>query len=299
MPLSGRTGIIRAEAGCYVSRMDRQDEQGRKRRELMSLGTAALLAAVIPARCARADSGEAATPAATVRKFVELRARLDGKPVFSIARGTDEAIAEGAAVPLRGQIIIQITRAIDLGGGDWELPYVEGTLTTEPGTFRYQAELANPLTHETRHVAGPGAYLARLRMDRRGVLDNHVELPGGTTIDYAGRVAAESGLENRPWATQSLRIRIARPAAEIEEAFVTTTMMQTGTSRRGFTPSDTMSNSLRPKLPSSLGGGRSGSLVSTFYGRKYPTLDALHRTMDPGHPARFAPLFDQWHGLLP
>jgi hypothetical protein len=220
-------------------------------------------------------------------------------PVFSIARGTDEAIAEGAAVPLRGQIIIQITRAIDLGDGGWELPYVEGTLTTEPGTFRYQAELANPLTLETRHVAGPGAYLARLRMDRRGVLDNHVELPGGTTIDYAGHVAAENGIEGRPWATQSLRIRIARPGVEIEEAFVTTTMMQTAMLHRGFMPSDAMSTSFRPKLPAALGGGRSGSLVSTYYGRKYPTLDALRRAMDPGHPALFAPLFEQWHGLLP
>jgi hypothetical protein len=283
--------------------MGESNEYGRQRRRWLHFGAATLAAAALPAGAgagAGAADPPAADSAATLRTFVGLRARLDGQPVFTLARGTDKAISGGEAVPLRGQVIIQITRAIDLGGGAWELPYVEGTLTTEAATFRYRPELANPLTGETHPVAPPaGFFLARLAMDRNGILSNHVETPGGTVIDYSGKVAAEAGLEGHPWATQSLRIRIARPGADVEEAFVTTTQMPSGTARGGFLPSDAMSTSLRPKLPAALGGGRVGSLVSSYYGRKYATLDALRRALDPGHAPLFAPLFEQWRSLLP
>lgn len=284
------------------------------RREFLALGGCALAGI---ASAAGSQPPRAASPwdpesiRRSVVRFVALRARLDGKPVFTIARGTDEAILDtnGAArdapamgnlgVPLRGQIIIQMTRAIDLGSGGWELPYVEGTLTTEPGTFRYVPELLNPLSGETHTVPRPSPYLARLRMDAVGRLANHVELPGGTTIDYSGEVAAQTGWQGSAWATQSLHIRIARPSVAAEDAYVTTTLMGRGATRRGFVPADSMSTSLRPQLPVSLGGGRGGSLVSSFVGRKFETPEALRRALEPDHRPLFAPLFDQWRVLLP
>jgi hypothetical protein len=295
--------------------MSPHDTRLLPRREFLVLGVSALAgvasAAGLQAPPAAESPWDPAIIRRTVERFVALRARLDGKPVFTIARGTDEAILDtkGAGrdapamgnlgVPLRGQIIIQMTRAIDLGSGGWELPYVEGTLTTEPGTFRYVPQLLNPLSGETHTVPRPSPYLARLRMDAVGRLANHVELPGGTTIDYSGEVAAQTGWAGSAWATQSLHIRIARPNVAAEDAYVTTTLMGSGPNRRGFVPADSTSTSLRPQLPLGLGGGRGGSLVSSFVGRKFETPEALRRALDPEQRLLFAPLFDQWRGLLP
>jgi hypothetical protein len=119
--------------------MGESNEYGRQRRRWLRFGAATWAAAALPAGStppepkgsqppgregAGAADPPAADSAATFRTFVGLRARLDGQPVFTLARGTDKAIAGGEAVPLRGQVIIQITRAIDLGEGAWELPYV-------------------------------------------------------------------------------------------------------------------------------------------------------------------------------
>jgi hypothetical protein len=164
---------------------------------------------------------------AQARRFVALRARLDGKPVFAIARGTDEAIVEGRAIAMRGSLILQATRAIDLGNGAWGLPYVETTLATSPTTFEYRTEWENPLTGARQKVSPPGVTLAQLRMEAGGLLSNQLRLPNGLTIDYDGHVALQAGPEGGEWAAQHLHIHIQRAGAAPEDAWVTTTMMQT------------------------------------------------------------------------
>ncbi len=73
------------------------------------------------------------------------RARLDGRPASSqIARGTDEAIVEGRKLALRGSLILQATRAIDVGDGAWGLPCVETTLATSPTTLYTGSNGENP-----------------------------------------------------------------------------------------------------------------------------------------------------------
>ncbi len=233
------------------------------------------------------------------RRFLALRARLDGKPVFAIARGTDFAIVEGRSIPLRGNLILQATRAIDLGDGGWALPYVETTVVTEHGSFVHRPEWENPLTGVRQPVATPQVSLVRLRMDAAGALSNHLEVPSGLVVDYDGVVAAQAGLEGAAWATQSLHLHFRRPGGDEEDAYVTTTMMQTGPERRGFLPTDSNSVSSRPRIPSALSGGRPGSLLSTFFGRKYETPDSLRRTLEPAHQALLAPYFDHWRSLLP
>lgn len=236
---------------------------------------------------------------AQARRFVALRARLDGKPVFAIARGTDEAIVEGRAIAMRGSLILQATRAIDLGNGAWGLPYVETTLATSPTTFEYRTEWENPLTGARQKVSPPGVTLAQLRMEAGGLLSNQLRLPNGLTIDYDGHVALQAGPEGGEWAAQHLHIHIQRAGAAPEDAWVTTTMMQTGRERGGFLPMDSFSNSMRPQIPAPLALGRKGPLVSSFYGRKYATPDALRRTLTPAQRTLLEPFFDQWRGLLP
>ena len=148
-----------------------------------------------------------------IRRFLALRARLDGRPVFAIARGTDLAIVEGRSIPLRGNLILQATRAIDLGDGSWALPYVETTLVTEHGSFVHRPEWTNPLTGARTPVPKPQVSLAHLRMDARGALSNHLEVPSGLVVDYDGVVAAQAGLEGAAWATQTLHLHFRRPGA--------------------------------------------------------------------------------------
>jgi hypothetical protein len=62
---------------------------------------------------------------------------------------------------------------------------------------------------------------------------------------------------------------------------------------------DSFSNSMRPQIPAPLALGRKGPLVSSFYGRKYATPDALRRTLTPAQRTLLEPFFDQWRGLLP
>ena len=194
--------------------------------------------------------------------------------MFAIARGTDLAIVDGRSVPLRGNLILQATRAIDLGDGSWSLPYVETTLVTEHGSFVHRPEWTNPLTGARQPVPKPQASLAQLRMDANGALSNHLEVPSGLVVDYDGVVAAQAGLEGAAWATQTLHLHFRRPGGEEEDAYLTTTLMQTGREHRGFLPADSNSVSSRPRIPAALSGGRAGSLLSTFFGRKYDSPDA-------------------------
>lgn len=240
-----------------------------------------------------------ALSAGEARRFVALRARLDGRPVFGIARGTDIAIVAGRSLPLRGNLILQATRAIDTGDGHWELPYVETTLLTDPASFRPLAEWENPLDGRRRAVPPPRVSLARLRMSAGGALSNRLELPDGTTIDYDGHVALQSGMEGADWAAQTLHFAIRRPGLAPEEAFVTTTHTATGRARSGFQPADSHTVSARPTLPAALAGGRDGLLVSSYFGRKYASADRLRRTLDPAQQSLLAPFFDQWRSLLP
>ena len=60
--------------------------------------------------------------------------------------------------------------------------------------------------------------------------------------------------------------------------------MQTGPGRRGFLPADSNSVSSRPRIPAALSGGRAGSQLSTFFGRKYDSPERLRRSLDPGAP---------------
>jgi hypothetical protein len=241
----------------------------------------------------------AATTPDALRRFLALRARLDGRPVFAIARGTDLAIVDGRSIPLRGNLILQATRAIDLGDGSWALPYVETTLVTEHGSFVHRPEWTNPLTGASAPVPKPQVSLAHLRMDARGALSNHLEVPGGLVVDYDGVVASQAGLEGAAWATQTLHLHFRRPGGGEEDAYVTTTLMQTGAERRGFLPADSNSVSSRPRISAALSGGRAGSQLSTFFGRKYDSPDRLRRSLDPAHRAPLAPFFDQWQALLP
>lgn len=237
--------------------------------------------------------------AADARRFVALRARLDGRPVFAIARGTDEAIVEGRKIAMRGSLILQATRAIDLGGGAWGLPYVETTLATSPSTFEFRPEWENPLAGARQKVSPPAVTLAQLKMAAGGALANQLRLPNGLTIDYDGHVALQAGPEGSDWAAQYLHIHIQRPNGAPEDAWVTTTMMQAGRARSGFLPMDSYSMSMRPQIPAQLALGRSGPLVSSFFGRKYPTPDALRRTLTATQRALLEPFFDQWRGMLP
>lgn len=248
---------------------------------------------------ARAAPDGATPDADTLRRFLALRARLDGRPVFAIARGTDLAIVEGRSIPLRGNLILQATRAIDLGDGHWALPYVETTLVTEHGSFVHRPDWTNPLTGARTPVPKPQVSLAHLRMDASGALSNHLEVPSGLVVDYDGVVAAQAGLEGAAWATQTLHLHFRRPGGEEEDAYVTTTLMQTGPERRSFLPADSNSVSSRPRLPAALSGGRAGSQLSTFFGRKYDTPDRLRRSLDPAHRALLAAFFDGWRALLP
>jgi hypothetical protein len=276
------------------------------------LERAGLLAGLAASGVAAGGAGAAETPAPAqvpmpaaaadpddIRRFLALRARLDGQPVFAIARGTDLAIVEGRSVPLRGNLILQATRAIDLGDGAWALPYVESTLVTEQGSFVHRPEWTNPLTGARQPVPKPQVSLAQLRMDANGALSNHLEAPSGLVVDYDGVVAAQAGLEGAAWATQTLHLHFRRPGGEKEDAWVTTTLLQTGRERRGFVPADSNSVSSRPRIPATLSGGRPGSLLSTFFGRKYDSPDALRRSLDPAHRALLAPFFDGWRALLP
>ncbi len=260
--------------------------------------TASAAAPAAPATPDAADTPDAAAPDA-LRRFLALRARLDGRPVFAIARGTDLAIVEGRSIPLRGNLILQATRAIDVGEGNWALPYVETTLVTEHGSFVHRPDWTNPLTGARAPVPKPQVSLAHLRMDASGALSNHLELPSGLVVDYDGVVAAQAGLEGAAWATQSLHLHFRRPGGEEEDAYVTTTLMQTGPERRGFVPADSHSVSSRPRIPAALSGGRAGSQLSTFFGRKYDSPDRLRRSLDPAHRALLAPFFDGWRTLLP
>lgn len=241
----------------------------------------------------------ASLSAAQARRFVALRARLDGKPVFAIARGTDEAIVEGRAIAMRGSLILQATRAIDLGGGAWSLPYVETTLATSPTTFEFRNEWDNPLSGARQKVSPPAVTLAQLKMAAGGALANQLKLPNGLAIDYDGYVALQAGPEGSDWAAQHLHIHIRRPNGAPEDAWVTTTMMQTGRGRSGFLPMDSFSTSMRPQIPAQLALGRKGPLVSSYFGRKYPTPDALRRTLTPAQRTQLEPFFEQWRGLLP
>jgi hypothetical protein len=286
---------------------ERTDEDGPTRRprpwsRRALLGCAGLLAGTSALGAAAGRAASAAPVAATpdtLRRFLALRARLDGRPVFAIARGTDLAIVEGRSVPLRGNLILQATRAIDLGDGNWALPYVETTLVTEHGSFVHRADWTNPLTGTRVPVPKPQVSLAHLRMDASGALSNHLELPGGLVVDYDGVVAAQAGLEGAAWATQSLHLHFRRPGGEEEDAYVTTTLMQTGPERRGFLPADSNSVASRPRIPAALSGGRAGSQLSTYFGRKYDSPDRLRRSLDPAHRALLAPFFDRWQSLLP
>ena len=237
--------------------------------------------------------------AADARRFVALRARLDGRPVFAIARGTDEAIVEGRKLALRGSLILQATRAIDVGDGAWGLPYVETTLATSPTTFEYRPEWENPLSGARQKVAPPAVTLAQLKMAAGGRLANQLRLPNGLTIDYDGHVAMQAGPEGGTWAAQQLHIHIQRPGGAAEDAWVTTTMMPTGRERGGFLPMDSYSVSMRPQMPAQLARGRSGPLVSCFFVRKYATPDTLRRARTPTQGALLEPFFDQWRGMLP
>ena len=251
-----------------------------------------------PAAAVPGASPDAAAPDA-IRRFLALRARLDGRPVFAIARGTDLAIVDGRSVPLRGNLILQATRAIDLGDGSWSLPYVETTLVTEHGSFAHRPEWINPLTGARQPVPKPQASLAQLRMDANGALSNHLEVPSGLVVDYDGVIAAQAGLEGAAWATQTLHLHFRRPGGEEEDAYLTTTLMQTGREHRGFLPADSNSVSSRPRIPAALSGGRAGSLLSTFFGRKYDSPDALRRSLDADHRPLLEPFFDRWRSLLP
>jgi hypothetical protein len=268
------------------------------------LGRAGLFAGMNAFGLAADGTAHAAPDAATrdtdtLRRFLALRARLDGRPVFAIARGTDVAIVEGRSLPLRGNLILQATRAIDLGDGNWALPYVETTLVTEHGSFAHRPEWTNPLTGARVPVPTPQVSLAQLRMDARGALSNRLEVPSGLVVDYDGVVAAQAGLEGAAWATQTLHLHFRRPGGEEEDAYVTTTLMQTGPERRGFLPADSHSVSSRPRIAAALSGGRPGSQLSSFFGRKYGTPDELRRSLDPAHRALLAPFFDGWRALLP
>ena len=148
-------------------------------------------------------------------------------------------------------------------------------------------------------VSSDAVTLAQLKMAAGGALANQLRLPNGLTIDYDGHVALQAGPEGSDWAAQYLHIHIQRPNGAPEDAWVTTTMMQAGRARGGFLPMDSYSMSMRPQIPAQLALGRSGPLVSSFFGRKYPTPDALRRTLTATQRALLEPFFDQWRGMLP
>ncbi len=150
-----------------------------------------------------------------------------------------------------------------------------------------------------QQVAPPAVTLAQLKMAAGGRLANQLRLPNGLTIDYDGHVAMQAGPEGGTWAAQQLHIHIQRPGGAAEDAWVTTTMMPTGRERGGFLPMDSYSVSMRPQMPAQLALGRSGPLVSSFFGRKYATPDTLRRALTPTQRALLEPFFDQWRGMLP
>ena len=234
-----------------------------------------------------------------LRRYVGLRARLDGRPVFALSRGIDMAIVDGTLVPMRGNLILQATRAIENGDGGWDLPYVETTLVTEPFSFIYRPDWENPLTGERRTLSPPIVSVTTLKMDARGRLLNRLVLPNGLAVDYSGAISSEAGLENAACSQMSWRMRFTPPQGESFDAFARMTLVQTGRGLRGFLPADSMATSLRPKLPAASTGGREASQLSSFYGRKYPSADRLRGTLDARQRAGVAEFFDRWQMMLP
>lgn len=252
----------------------------------------AALAAAAPARAVNPMP----PPTSQARDlWLSLRARLDGQPTFWYVFGTEFLLVDGAATPYNGRIVVMASLVKSLGGGAYDLPYVETVGSVTPAGD-YSTQHRHPVSGEPISVEVSDPLRLSLRVEPDGSLTQESRAANGTIARYSGYFWEAMPYGGARSAISKTDIFLNRPDGAVD-TLTEISVLRTPAGARasaGFVPAEGETITSRTVANPERYGGKAAWTVGYYHGRKCRTADEMRRLMRPVDLEKHAAFFDAW-----
>ena len=243
----------------------------------------------------QAASGSAATTPSSRDLWLSLRSRLDGKPTFWYVLGTEFVVVDGAATPYNGRVIVMASLVKNLGGGAYNLPYIETNGSVTSTGHEYAADHRHPITGDAISTKVSDALQLNLTLQADGKITQEVRAANGTIARYDGQYWESPGFGADRYAASKIDVTLNRPNGSIETLTEVSALRPTAGSRgRGYVPAESDTTTSRSVANPERYKGKNVWTVGSYYGRKYQSVDEMRRAMRKIDIEKHAAIFDAW-----
>jgi hypothetical protein len=249
---------------------------------------------------AAADPPRAANPmpaptAASRDLWLSLRARLDGEPTFWYVFGTEFLLVDGVATPYNGRIVVMASRVKSLGGGAYDLPYVETVGSVTPAG-EYSPQHRHPISKEPISVEVSDALRLNLRLGPDGSIAQETRAANGTRARYSGYFWESMPYGGVRSAISKTDVFLDRPDGSVDTLTEISVLRAAAGARAaaGFVPAEGETITSRTVADPGRYGGKAAWTVGYYHGRKCRSVAEMRRLMRPVDLERHAAFFDAW-----
>lgn len=227
--------------------------------------------------------GATAPSTDATKSWLALRARLDGRPVFWFARGTEYVLVDGVATPYNGRVVVMASIVRDLGGGAYDLPYMETLGSVTPTDYDYSATHRHPITGDPISTVVTPPFELSLKLGADGRIMQYVEAKSGVKVTYDGYFWDSPGFGGDRTASSKIDIHLRQPDGTTETLTELTALRAPtgGHAVRGFLPAESVTTTSRSVADPQRYNGKVVYTVGSYYARKYATVAAMRADLRP------------------
>jgi hypothetical protein len=268
------------------------------RRQLLGSALALPALGALPTEVLAQPAAAGAPSADAARSWLALRARLDGRPAFWFARGTEYVLVDGVATPYNGRVVVMASIVQDLGGGAYDLPYMETLGSVTPTGYDYSPTHRHPITGDPISTVVTPPFELSLKLGADGRITQYVEAKGGVKVTYDGYFWDSPGFGGDRTASSKIDIHL-RQADGTTETLTELTALRAptgGRAARGFVPAESVTTTSRSVADPQRYNGKVVYTVGSYFARKYPTVESLRADLRPVDLEKHQAFFDRWQG---
>ena len=265
-----------------MSYVEPPTDSGFLTRRAALTGAIAIPLLALGGRAALAEVGTAAPSADTKRRWLELRARLDGEPAYWFCRGTEFVNVDGVVTPYDGRVIVMASMVRKMADGSYVLPYYETNQSTTVGDFAAPDQLLHPITGQPINTKVMGPLPLSLKFSADGVITQRAGA-NGITADYNGYVWPTLGFlpgHGHDGASSKIDVVLTKPGGAIDTLSEVSALRPTGPRRaNGYVPAESDTLVTRTLSDTSKFRGKLVYTIGNYYARKFETMAQMRAVM--------------------